>query len=507
MCYRALLCCCLSYTVRLDTIAAATETSSFLILAVVLSRDYCHPDILCIFNLSWRLYISLNVYINKMASAAEQDGELPMANIENPLETDVLCGRGGAALRHPGNQTYRTLVQLNKALYITCPKVEKLKVSKSIVHAIREQNGRFLEKDAKTSAWFDIGDKKAIEKTSQALREGQPELKKKIAEIGSSAVLMESQQLPSQYRASDSGSIHSSFDSPDLTNLTAPATFMASSAAMAQHQFVQTGLPSASLGDVPSESMANVSADHQVIESAAEMPQPASLHHLMSTSLRLTDNHEDSNPTRFGPSIAQRGSLIEKELGVEAASSRTLMSDFSDFGMKDSVLSLGTSERDPSAQLSAFCDDLDSYQEKPRALPSDVESRRKLFARMKFNRDGRSGRASGRMANASLQSIGDGMPEIHMLESSVSLYSNCSSIGENNGVAESGKSHMRCDSDTSDVNSMISDLSKKIGNVSTRSIAMSELSNLDELDPPDISDRHSNATSPQPMPPYPMDFE
>jgi hypothetical protein len=440
-----------------------------------------------------------------MASAAEQDGELPMANIEDPLETDVLCGRGGAALRHPGNQTYRTLVQLNKSLYIMCPKVAKLKISKSIVHAIREQNGRFLERDAKTSVWFDIGDKKAIEKTSQALREGQPELKKKIAEIGSSVVLMESQQLPSQYRASDSGSMHSSFNSPDLTSLTAPAAFMASSA-MAQHQLVQTSLPSTSVGDVPSESMTNVSADHQVSESATEMPQPASLHHLMSTSLRLTDNHEDSNPTRLA-SIAQPGSLIEKELGVQAASCLTLMSDFSEFGMKDSVLSLGTSDRDPSAQLSALCDDLDSYQEKPRALPSDVESRRKFFARMKFNRDGRSGRASGRMANASLQSIGDGMPEIHMLESSVSLYSNCSSIGENNGLAESGRSLMRCDSDTSDVNSMFSDLSKKIGNVSTRSIAMSELSNLEELYPPDITDKHLNATSPQPMPPYPMDFE
>ena len=94
-----------------------------------------------------------------------------MKNIIDPRDNDVLCGRGGAALRHPGNQCYRRLVNLNKSLYITCLKTEKLKISRSIVAAIREQNGRFLERDAKAGVWNDIGDKKAIEKTSQALRE------------------------------------------------------------------------------------------------------------------------------------------------------------------------------------------------------------------------------------------------------------------------------------------------------------------------------------------------
>lgn len=102
-----------------------------------------------------------------------------MKDISEPRETDVLCGRGGAALRHAGNQTYRRLVNLNKGLYITCMKTEKLKISRSIVAAIREQKGRFLERDAKKGVWFDIGDKKAVEKTSQALREGQPKLRKK----------------------------------------------------------------------------------------------------------------------------------------------------------------------------------------------------------------------------------------------------------------------------------------------------------------------------------------
>lgn len=80
----------------------------------------------------------------------------------------------------------------------TCLKTEKMRISKSIVAAIREINGRFLERtDGKTSVavdekdengnpvtWRDIGDKRAIEKTSQALREGQPKLLKKLAVDG-----------------------------------------------------------------------------------------------------------------------------------------------------------------------------------------------------------------------------------------------------------------------------------------------------------------------------------
>jgi len=131
------------------------------------------------------------------ATVASTQSTMTLEGVTEPRETDVLCGRGGAALRHPGNQTYRRLVNLNKGLYITCLKTEKLKISRSIVAAIREQKGRFLEKDTKKGSWFDIGDKKAVEKTSQALREGQPKLRQKIVEMGGgvagTAAFMESQ--------------------------------------------------------------------------------------------------------------------------------------------------------------------------------------------------------------------------------------------------------------------------------------------------------------------------
>jgi hypothetical protein len=133
-----------------------------------------------------------------MGDCNQEEEKLEGVTVVN--DSDVLCGRGGAALRHAGNQTYRKLVSLNKGLYITCLKTEKLKISRSIVAAIREKKGRFLEKDTKTGTWYDIGDKKAIEKTSQALREGQPKLRQQIVEMGGGAAgaasLIESQFGP-----------------------------------------------------------------------------------------------------------------------------------------------------------------------------------------------------------------------------------------------------------------------------------------------------------------------
>jgi hypothetical protein len=109
---------------------------------------------------------------------------VPLTNIAEPENIDVLCGRDGYVQRHVGNQSYRKLVNANKEAYTTCKKTDKLKISRCIVAAVRERGGRFLEKPKGETTWSDIGDKKAVEKTSQALREGQPKLRRQIVEIG-----------------------------------------------------------------------------------------------------------------------------------------------------------------------------------------------------------------------------------------------------------------------------------------------------------------------------------
>jgi len=54
--------------------------------------------------------------------------------------------------------------------------------TQGIVAAVRKVGGRFLELDERSGIHVDIGDKKATEKTSQALREGQTKIRKKLYE-------------------------------------------------------------------------------------------------------------------------------------------------------------------------------------------------------------------------------------------------------------------------------------------------------------------------------------
>ena len=67
-----------------------------------------------------------------------------------------------------------------QGIYARCPKQDKAKVSKGIVAAIREYGGRFLELDEELGYYYDIGDKRAFAKTSQALREGQTQIRRHL---------------------------------------------------------------------------------------------------------------------------------------------------------------------------------------------------------------------------------------------------------------------------------------------------------------------------------------
>jgi hypothetical protein len=67
---------------------------------------------------------------------------------------------------------------------VTSTKRQKMAISRSIVEAVRSMSppGRFLEKNLATNLWADIGDRKAIEKTSQALRDGAAILRKQLSQ-------------------------------------------------------------------------------------------------------------------------------------------------------------------------------------------------------------------------------------------------------------------------------------------------------------------------------------
>lgn len=110
--------------------------------------------------------------------------------ITEPGELDVLCGRGGMSNHHPGNEWYRRLIKSNRPLYRACPKHTKLLVSKAIVQAVEQQGGRFLEKNKNDNSWFEVSYKKAVDKTSQGLRERDREDENSASEVTNSAPII-----------------------------------------------------------------------------------------------------------------------------------------------------------------------------------------------------------------------------------------------------------------------------------------------------------------------------
>lgn len=76
------------------------------------------------------------------------------------------------------------MVEDRKVHYIHSKRLDKPLVALEIIREWRSQDppGRFLRADDKTGLWTDVGDKKAREKTSQALREKAPTIRKQEEE-------------------------------------------------------------------------------------------------------------------------------------------------------------------------------------------------------------------------------------------------------------------------------------------------------------------------------------
>lgn len=82
-----------------------------------------------------------------------------------------LLGRGGRSNNHAGNERFRELIRTNREQYNALPKHEKIRLSRTIVGLIQEFGGRFLEPAGDGGYFVVVPDKRAVEKTSQCLRE------------------------------------------------------------------------------------------------------------------------------------------------------------------------------------------------------------------------------------------------------------------------------------------------------------------------------------------------
>mmetsp|Transcript_28226 Transcript_28226/g.39720 ORF Transcript_28226/g.39720 Transcript_28226/m.39720 type:complete len:327 (-) Transcript_28226:296-1276(-) len=124
--------------------------------------------------------------VEELLNKSPETEPSPVAASEKGLDifndNDVLSGRGGGTNVHPGNRTFRDLINLHRRSYLKARKNDKPAISRAIVRVIREQNGRFLKRDEKSNLWFEIGDDAAREKTSQALRQRAPEMRKILFE-------------------------------------------------------------------------------------------------------------------------------------------------------------------------------------------------------------------------------------------------------------------------------------------------------------------------------------
>lgn len=115
----------------------------------------------------------LNTTSSRVASTAAM--ERPVAII--PHENDILMGRGGKNNQHVGNERLRVIAQERRESYVLSDKQGKFYISRAIVVEIRRLDppGRFLKRNDRTGEWEDVGDDKAREKVSQALRDaGRP---------------------------------------------------------------------------------------------------------------------------------------------------------------------------------------------------------------------------------------------------------------------------------------------------------------------------------------------
>ena len=111
--------------------------------------------------------------------------------IRKPHPHDVLSGRGGGINSHPGNKVFREWVRVRKEAYnLAVTKAEKAEVAHQVMNLVQNQQppGRFLQRDPNSttacSLWVELDANRALAKTSQALREGAPQIRAAHRDVG-----------------------------------------------------------------------------------------------------------------------------------------------------------------------------------------------------------------------------------------------------------------------------------------------------------------------------------
>jgi hypothetical protein len=100
-------------------------------------------------------------------------------------EYDVLCGRGAPTNYHSGNSFLRKLVEEYQTIYLCSKRSDKPAIAWKLLDVVSSRGGRFVRrnkahKSGTSFAWEQLNEKQAYEKICQALREGAPELRRRM---------------------------------------------------------------------------------------------------------------------------------------------------------------------------------------------------------------------------------------------------------------------------------------------------------------------------------------
>lgn len=120
------------------------------------------------------------------------------SSIKELRENDIVCGRGAPTLFHKGNIKFRNLVLQYQSTYLFSKRPDKPRVAWSLLEIIQSNGGRFVRRvkgairntnnsvdenhgaNASCYHWEQLNDRQAYDKICQSLREGAPEVRRRI---------------------------------------------------------------------------------------------------------------------------------------------------------------------------------------------------------------------------------------------------------------------------------------------------------------------------------------
>jgi hypothetical protein len=102
----------------------------------------------------------------------DNDNNKKVYIVGNPMDQDVLMGRGGRSNHHPGNMRYLQEKLAIQPRYQRATKEAKTSISQELVDAVYAWGGRFLQLDDTVQKWYVVISNDIVrKKAGQALRE------------------------------------------------------------------------------------------------------------------------------------------------------------------------------------------------------------------------------------------------------------------------------------------------------------------------------------------------